>query len=88
MVEEAIDMLTNQGYLNDSNYAKSYVNHQMIVSYKGPYKIIRELKEKKISDSVKELRKQLVEREAVLYSFDEYEKIRNKKKNVRGSKYC
>lgn len=34
-------------------------------------------KEKKISDSVKELRKQLVEREAVLYSFDEYEKIRN-----------
>lgn len=34
-------------------------------------------KEKKISDSVKELRKQLVEREAVLYSFDEYEKLRN-----------
>ena len=34
-------------------------------------------KEKKISDSVKGLRKQLVEREAVLYSFDEYEKIRN-----------
>ena len=34
-------------------------------------------KEKKISDSVKELRKQLVEREAVLYSFDEYEKLKN-----------
>lgn len=34
-------------------------------------------KEKKISDSVKELRKQLVEREAVLYSFDEYERLRN-----------
>ena len=34
-------------------------------------------KEKKISDSVKDLRKQLVEREAVLYSFDEYERLRN-----------
>lgn len=34
-------------------------------------------KEKRISDSVKALRKQLVEREAVLYSFDEYEKLRN-----------
>lgn len=34
-------------------------------------------KEKKISDSVKDLRKQLVEREAVLYSFDEYERLKN-----------
>lgn len=33
-------------------------------------------KEKKISDSVKELRKQLVERENVLYSFDEYERLK------------
>ncbi len=33
-------------------------------------------KEKRISDSVKVLRKQLVEREAVLFSFDEYEKLR------------
>lgn len=35
------------------------------------------LKEKKISDSVKELRKQLLERETVLHSFDEYESIMN-----------
>ena len=33
-------------------------------------------KEKRISDSVKVLRKQLVEREAVLFSFDEYEKLK------------
>ena len=33
-------------------------------------------KEKRISDSVNVLRKQLVERESVLYSFDEYEKLK------------
>lgn len=32
-------------------------------------------KEKQISDSIKELRKLLIERESVLYSFDEYESL-------------
>lgn len=40
-------------------------------------------KEKKISDSVKELRKQLVEREYVLYTFDEYENIKKEIDKLR-----
>lgn len=40
-------------------------------------------KEKKISDSVKKLRKQLVEREYVLYTFDEYENIKKEIDKIR-----
>lgn len=46
-----------------------------------PYSMLE--KEKKISDSVKELRKQLVEREHVLYTFDEYENIKKEIDKLR-----
>jgi hypothetical protein len=46
-----------------------------------PYSMLE--KEKKISDSVKELRKQLVEREYVLYTFDEYENIKKEIDKLR-----
>ena len=51
LIDKAIEKLIQQGYLNDEGYAKAYVNNQMITTSKGPYKLERELQEKKI-DSV------------------------------------
>ena len=52
LVDKAIEKLTEQGYLSDENYAKSYLNYQLITTNKGPYRIARELEEKKIDSSV------------------------------------
>ncbi len=51
LVEKAIQKLIKQGYLNDESYAKSYVNNQMITTNKGPYKLSRELQEKKVESN-------------------------------------
>ena len=48
LVNKAIDKLSEQGYLNDRNYAKSFINSQIITSSNGPLKIERELLDKKI----------------------------------------
>ena len=47
-IEIAIKKLKDQGYLNDKNFAKSFIHNQMIVTNKGPRKIERELMDKKI----------------------------------------
>ena len=52
LVESAIDKLTKQGYLNDRSYCKSFINNQMITTNNGPYKIIRELNEKKVDSNI------------------------------------
>jgi len=51
-IEKAIDLLLKQGYLNDRSFAKSYINTQIMTSHKGPYKIMRELQEKKIDEDI------------------------------------
>lgn len=52
LVESAIKKLIKQGYLNDRSYCKSFINNQMITTNNGPYKIIRELNEKKVDSSI------------------------------------
>ena len=52
LVENAIARLITQGYLDDRSYCKSYINNQMITTNKGPFKIIRELNEKKVDSEI------------------------------------
>ena len=52
LVNSAIDKLVGQGYLNDRSYCKSFINNQMITTNNGPFKIIRELNEKKIDSNI------------------------------------
>ena len=52
LVNLAIDKLLKQGYLNDRSYCKSFINNQMITTNNGPFKIIRELNEKKIDSNI------------------------------------
>lgn len=51
LIDKAIEKLTNQGYLNDRSFAKSYINSQMNTSSHGPNRIIGDLSNKKI-DSI------------------------------------
>ena len=78
LVDNAIDKLINQGYLNDRMYAKSYINNKMITSSSGPYKIEKELQEKKVDlDIIKE--------EIIAFS-DEEQLIRIRKLIEKGIK--
>jgi regulatory protein len=52
LVNSAIDKLIKQGYLNDRSYCKSFINNQMITTNNGPFKIIRQLNEKKVDSSI------------------------------------
>lgn len=52
LVNLAIDKLISQGYLNDRSYCKSFINNQMITTNNGPFKIIRELNEKKVDSDI------------------------------------
>lgn len=64
LVVKAIEKLKKQGYLNDLSYAKSYVNHYLISSNKGPYKIAKELRNKNIPE-------EMIEEALYLYSDDD-----------------
>lgn len=64
LVEKAIDKLLKQGYLNDKLFARSYINNQMITTNKGPYKISKELADKKISSEI-------IQEEIALFSEEE-----------------
>ena len=52
LINQAIQKLKSQGYLNDELYAKSYLNEQLVTTSNGPYKIRRGLLEKKISEDI------------------------------------
>lgn len=52
LVDKAIDKLLEQGYLNDRLFTKSYINNQMVTTSNGPYKIVRELYNKKVDSSI------------------------------------
>ena len=63
LIDLAVQKLIKQGYLDDRVFAKSYINNQKISTNKGPYKIKKELLDKKIDQEVidEELRSYLKE---------------------------
>lgn len=52
VIHEVIEKLKSQKYLDDSVYAKAFVNDRIKFSNNGPYKIKRELEERKVSSSI------------------------------------
>ena len=52
LVDKACSKLLKQKYLDDRSYTKSYINTMILTSNKGPYKIEKELLEKKIDSSI------------------------------------
>ena len=64
LIDKAISKLLEQGYLNDRSYCKSFINNQMITTNNGPYKIIRELNEKKVDSTI-------IDEEILVFSSEE-----------------
>ena len=54
LIDKAISLLTKQGYLNDQQYARSYIHIQMDTTMHGPIRIMNELLNKKIDSSIVE----------------------------------
>ena len=52
LVDNAINKLIKQGYLNDDSFTKGYINNQIMTTSKGPLKIRRELIDKGISSLI------------------------------------
>lgn len=52
MVPPVMDRLKQQGYVDDGNYAKSYVRTEMRLDLKGPGFIRRHLKQKHVADNL------------------------------------
>lgn len=51
-IENAITILEKQGYINDLNFAKAFLNNRLITTSNGPYKIKSDLKERGVSSSI------------------------------------
>lgn len=51
-IQKTIDKLIKAGYLNDSYYAKCYINDHVNLSNDGPYKIIKHLEDNGISSNI------------------------------------
>lgn len=52
VIEETVDKLIKSGYLNDFNFAKAYVNDQLLITNKGPLKIKQELIKHGVSSDI------------------------------------
>ena len=51
-IDNTIDKLKEQGYLNDDYYAKCYINDHVNLSNDGPYKMIKHLEDNDISSNI------------------------------------
>ena len=83
LVDEAIDKLISQGYLNDEFFVKSFINNQIVTTSNGPYKIKRELLDKKIDASIIDNCLEIFTDEEQL---SRIEKITNKKLKTNNSR--
>ena len=52
LVEKAVDKLLKQGYLNDRSYTKGFIHNRIITSSYGPFRIEKELLDKKIDSNI------------------------------------
>ncbi len=51
-INKALQRLKKEGYLNDREFARSYINNQMITTNHGPNRIERDLFDKKIDSNI------------------------------------
>lgn len=52
LVDKAVNKLLEQGYLNDTSFAKGYINNQIVTSSKGPNSISNDLRNKGIDEKI------------------------------------
>ena len=84
IVDEILEKLINQGYLNDEMFVKSFINNQMITTSNGPYKIKKELLDKKISSEIIDNNLEIFTDEEQIARIDKIISKRIKSNNSRG----
>lgn len=52
MIDPVVEKLVKQGYLNDSMFIKSFINHKIVTTNYGPRKIVRDLLEHRVPESI------------------------------------
>ena len=52
IVDNVINKLLSQGYLNDQSFAKAFINNQIVTTSNGPYKIRKLLNDHKIASNI------------------------------------
>ena len=52
MINDALEKLEKQGYINDKIFATSYLNNKLITTTRGPFKIRKELQDKGINNEI------------------------------------
>jgi len=93
VIHEVIEKLKNQNYLDDSVFARAFVNDRIKFSNNGPYKIRRELEDRRVSnsiiDDVLSIFDYSLEKEKLDRLVPKYVKtIRNKSCNMMKNKVC
>lgn len=84
LVNNAVEKLLKQGYLNDELFAKSYINNQMVTSSRGPIKISNDLFSKGISQSIVSKEIEVFTEEVQLEKINKIIRISLKSNRTRG----
>ena len=84
LVNNAVEKLLKQGYLNDELFAKSYINNQMVTSSRGPIKISNDLFSKGISQSIVNKEIEVFTEEVQLEKINKIIRISLKSNRTRG----
>jgi regulatory protein len=84
-INDVINLLEKQGYLNDDRYAYSFINDKMITTNWGPYKIKSELIKHKIEETIIDNNLEVFNREEQLIRIEKIaEKMLKSNKNNGG----
>ena len=84
MIDIAINKLIKQGYLNDENYVRAYINNQMIITSNGPDRIKKDLLDKKIDISIIDNNLDIFNEEEQVIKINKIIEKRIKSNNSRG----
>ena len=83
LIDNVIELLYKEGYLNDKIYAKSLVHDRIVLSMDGPNKIKKELSDNKIDNSIIE---EALEEYTKDIELERIEKIVNKQVKLNKNK--
>ena len=83
LIQEAIDKLLSQGYLNDLGYAKSFLNMKIFTTTHGPNRIRSDLSKRGVDSKIIE---EVMQEYTTDIEKEKVEKIVNKKINSNHSK--
>lgn len=84
MVDIAINKLIDQGYLNDENFVRCYINNQMITTSNGPDRIKKDLLDKKIDINIIDSNLDIFNDEEQIIRINKIIEKRIKSNNSRG----